>query len=286
MAYALFRVSVVPRLQASLFGEAPPAAARPDDEARAKAEVVRRAFTTFAEFQHLRARLYLVHRHSADHFVGGYISKASSVRVRTSPMPREEPQLVLDHPRANYFLSLAPDESSQILAIQIVDAVGKPTAIIKSLIEHINLSSLADDNYHLVVFPILAKGDYIAAAKQYEGQITEVGFTFVVPNVRFLPSGLRETLEQARDEDGAQEVGYAVRNADGNVNAKSDRLTGMAEEAEQGLGSVFIRALKKIVYRSDQKVKSVDIENKTSIDDMDSASFEATAQDLFNKWER
>jgi hypothetical protein len=285
MPYALFRVSMVPRRQASLFGQAHGEEPSPDEEARHKAELVRRAFTTYAEFEYRRGRLYLVPVFKDGRFVGSHLSKPAAVRVRASPMPGAEVQVVPDHPRANLFLSLAPDDSSQIVALQDVSTVGRPTALMDALVEHINLSPLADENYDLVSIVIPQKGTYLAAAKENEGRITEVDFSFVVPNIIFLSSDLREELERARDEDGAQVVGYSVKNNEGNVNAESPRLVGLAEDVEQGLGSVIIKIAKKIVYRSDRKVKTVDIENKSAVDEMDEDSFQAAARQLFSRWD-
>lgn len=285
MPYALFRISLVPRRQGSLFGEAPERA-EPENEASLKADWVRLLFSEPSEVRHYGNTLYLVPRFNLTDFVGGYISKRTNVRIRPSPMPDSDTEAVADYPRANYFLSMSRDESSQVIALERKRLVGQPVAVIRALEEHFNDRVLMDTNYEAVILPIAAKGDYETAAREYEGRITEVSFLFVVPNIDFMWTELRDYLAEARDKEGAQEVEHAVRNRDGNVNAKADRLTTFARLAERGFGRALIKSFKKIVYRSDDRVQTVDIPEKTAINDMDESGFRATAQGLFDRWER
>src|SRR6187200_1884292 len=105
MGFALFRVSVVPKRQANLFGQET-AGLSGDEEAELKRGIVRRAFSTFAEVQPPRGqRIYLVPVHPEEAtFIGGYIARVVKKRVRASPLPGTGEEEVPDHPRAGYLL--------------------------------------------------------------------------------------------------------------------------------------------------------------------------------------
>jgi hypothetical protein len=274
-------LSVIPRRQVDLFADQ---RSVPDerDEEKAKERHLRSAFNRRREFVHYSQTYVIAPVIIREEYAGGFIAKSAAVPIREAPGTKATP--TTDWAHANYFISFEKNDSAHIIAAEINRRVGRPGAILQSYINHLNESS-PDSSYDIVAIPIGSKDDYLKAAREYKGRITEVRFTFVVPNIKFLPTNLREILTEARDDENAQEVEHAVKNKEGNVNAQSDRLVGLAKEAEKGIGTIVMRWAKRIVFRSESKIKTVDTTKRTSTVDAEPNELAETAKEIFSQWE-
>lgn len=281
MPYALFRLSVTPKKQIDLFQDAI-VKRNPHEEEFEKTSYLRKVFRSPTHFTHYTQPYVLSPLDIEDDFVSGFIAKGLAIPLRSAPGTK--PTDVADWAHSNFFLSFKQDSSSHIFAGEINRRVGSPGSILRSFLEHINSNSKGSA-YDIISVPVGNKDDYLHAARKFRGHITEVRFTFVVPNIKFLPSDLREVLTESRDEDNAQEVEHAVKNKDGNVNAESERLVGLAQEAEKGIGTIIMKWARRVIFRSSRKVRTIDTAFRKSVVDADKSELRVAAREIFDQWE-
>lgn len=281
MPYALFRLSVVPRMQKSLFTDADGHSDNENIE-NSKESYLRNSFSKSWEFSHFTKPYIYNHVFVIQEYIGGYVACSSETSIRRGPGTHPTP--TPDWPHSNVILNFDHSARHQLIAVETNRRLGRPWPVIRRFVEHINEIS-PDAQFDIVAVPLADRADYLKAAEEHRGRISEVRFEFVVPNIKFMPSSLRVDLSVGRDEFNAQTMEVAINNKEGNVKADAPRLVELANEADKGIGTITMRWLRKVIFRSDSKIKTVDVTARNSIVDIDERQFKATARETFSKWE-
>ncbi len=261
MRYEQLRLVVVPKLQRSIF-----AVDEPDQTPETRTAFLGRCFALPIEFPH-RGTTFL---YKPAHTAGGLI--AASIGRENPEVTRRRadgfaPREVEDWDFANVLFDLSATE--QKVLFQIVRKVGRPFPIMKSLCDYINATEM-HSNWDILPHTMPSTEEFYSVAHANLGNISEIEFTFAVPNIVFtISDAIRKNLGRLRDHVNAQEVVTAMRNREGNINPDDEEIADGVEAVANGVASTKIKSEGgKIIYNSENKRKIVDIPDDTTIQDL------------------
>lgn len=128
----------------------------------------------------------------------------------------------------------------QKLSFEYDAAVGQPSAILTSLVSHIN--SVAANQYALLFKPLIHIGSFAKFAQKHGGVLQYVSFKFTVPNMIFgAATATTDGLSRIGKDTGAQEVEVKLDSDDG-VRADSPTVKEAVAYAEDGNARVTAKA--------------------------------------------
>lgn len=160
---------------------------------------------------------------------------------------------------ANLLVDTRSDPTGQKVAHQYRTDVGKGLPIMNSLAEHVNIEN-RDSGWDIEVNSMTTKEGFWDKVKEYKGELTEVEFEFVTPNVLQIKNKLNKELKQANINENAKKVSVSYKNKDGNLRLDTQEVKDAHEVISEGGGKAKLKSGKKSIYDSskDEKVKLVD----------------------------
>jgi hypothetical protein len=153
---------------------------------------------------------------------------------------------------AHLLLDPTHHEEGQRVAVEN-DVVGKPAALLKSLIASIN--ARPDSPYHIEIEPLFDANEFWVFAEHHGYLMRFINFNFVVPNMWSPYNDLEKDLEDTGKETGAQRVRVGFDSEDG-VLADSPRIRRGVEYAERGAGTLDAKALDGAKFKSTSSVRT------------------------------
>lgn len=216
---------------------------------------LKRAFGETRDFfYHRRACRLIPIDDAPDGYLAGYFARKGTIATADEHLnPVEWPAWE----KAVFVLDLAATE--QVVAMQYHPKVGHPKLIVERLLEAAKGTQHLLD-YDIHVEYVVNKRDYWAAAKEYEGRIEKIAFTFLPPNAFKSKDKVVSLLQQLTPETGADKAKLIYESEGGHLNPSADLLAASAEVAMEGAGELAITADGRQVFTSSsgRLTKSID----------------------------
>lgn len=199
----------------------------------------------------------------------GRLGKQITTQENTGPDDNFEATHHTGWRASNLILNTSSAPDGQKLAMQDRGDVGKPLAIVNSLVNHIN-ESLPDSGWTISVNAIIEKQSFWEAVERHKGEITRAEFSYVTPNVPGIRSKLNDRLKEYREQENAQEVTVTLKEPKGNLKFDSQEVRDAVEYTSEGGGTVKLKAGIETVFDSTDDEKAKDVQTN------DSTGFETT----------
>lgn len=180
---------------------------------------------------------------------------------------------------SNLVFDTRSSSDGQRVAVEERGDVGKPLAIMNSLIGHLN-EILPDSGWFLSVNAMIEQRSFWEAAEKYKGQVTRAEFTYITPNVLGIRSMINERLTEYREKENAQSVTVVLNEPKGNLKLDSQEVKDAVEYTSEGGGSSKLKVGRDTVFDSEDTERAKDFE--ASSNDLDLATPESRA-DLANR---
>ncbi len=146
-------------------------------------------------------------------------------------------------------------EDGQKAAVQ--DRVGRPTAIFKSLVRHINEASY--NPYVIEANPIVDPETFWQFEVQNRGQITSISFDLFPPNMFGIRNELDKEMKELHGIEKVHEATLQLKNPEG-LNLETERVRQTVGYTLEGGGNIRARTKTKKSYNSKNRTKRVLIE--------------------------
>ncbi|WP_152415431.1 hypothetical protein [Caenispirillum salinarum] len=140
-------------------------------------------------------------------------------------------------------------EQGQRVAVEN-DVVGKPSALIRSLVRHINQNSYRP--YNIEVDHIFDSQDFWKFAKESGGKLRSIRFDFAVPNMWDTTGDIDRDLRDTREENGAERVQYGMESSVG-VATDTNKIREAVRYSERGAGKITARSLDNKRFSSSRR---------------------------------
>lgn len=218
-------------------------------------EFLRRAFGGVRDFfYHRRACRFIPIEDVPEGYIAGYFARKGTISTADEDLnPVEWPAWE----KALFVMDLASTE--QIVAMQYHQKVGHPRQILESLLGTVKGERLADYDVHVEY--VVNKQSYWAAAKEYEGRIEKIAFTFLPPNAFKSKDKVVGLLQQLTPETGADKAKLIYESDGGHLNPNADLLAASAEVAMEGAGELAITSGGRQVFTSSSGRLTKNVDN-------------------------
>lgn len=243
--FSLFHLSLVP-LHGDLFISPP----------GSREDWLRNSLSKSFSFPHRGGDdLFWVPIRSDHELIMGLVQKKQKHEAHQSP---EEGggELVVDEWQGAYIL-LDPThhDDGQKAAVEN-DVVGKPSALLKSLVAALN--NQPERHYHIEIEAIFNADKFWEFAAKHGKKLRRIKFEFVVPNMWDTASALAEDLKETGEQTGAQRVKIEFSATDG-VRTMNQKIVDGVEYSGRGAGSLTATAMngERFNSKSTQKTASV-----------------------------
>ena len=178
-------------------------------EKRTRAQYISDVFSKRWDFKHYGTTMIFLpippEDINGDVFCFGRIGKEVTDLVNDGPETLFADRSLKSWRAANIAVDSRDFEDGQKIAIQVKDYVGKPLAILNSLVQHVN-SENPDSGWLISVNAVTKVASFWEAVNDHKGSITKAEFTYVTPNVLGIRSKLNKRLKEYRENENAQEV--------------------------------------------------------------------------------
>lgn len=212
-------------------------------------EYLKKAFSGQIYFEHRGKRHAFKHIKTVDSVIVAGIGKSVIEDVNLPPERDFEPTQATFWKAANIFLDTAGDIEGQKVAVEYHGQVGKPLAVIASLVSHINKD--ADSDWVIAVNEMYKEQDFWNVVKTHKGTITEISFHFVPPNILRGTSTFEQEMKEIAQETNNHELNITLKNSDGNLELEnSERVQTGVKYTSKGGGTVKLKEGRKKIYDS------------------------------------
>lgn len=158
-----------------------------------------------------------------------------------------------------FILNIAEDQ--QVAFIEQNNEVGSGVALTIALSSHINRYA-GPNEYKIDAFVLPKKNGFWDAVNNCHKPITELSFSYVVPNMLFNGAeSARDCLRSLKERINAKNVDVKIRNPDG-IRLDDDEIRSSVEYVEGGAGVAKAKSGKHVVYSSDQQAEQVVISDE------------------------
>ncbi|ALR21687.1 hypothetical protein [Sphingobium baderi] len=129
----------------------------------------------------------------------------------------------------------------QGVAVEANSNVGQPSAILSSLVGHMN--AILPHQYAIQFKALFEGGSFWRFAERHGGQLEYVRFKFTVPNMIFgAGGGVKQGLRRIGSDTNAQEIEVKIESAEG-IDANSEAVKEGVAYGEEGNASVTAKSL-------------------------------------------
>lgn len=201
---------------------------------------LRLCFGRRIEFRHMGKDLYWIPKDWSEEFITAIIERKRAKAQHFGPDEGAEEFIGEEWQGSIVIIDPAHRPGGQKLAFEYDNAVGQPTAILTSLVSHINTE--ATSQYALHFKPLIQGGSFARFADKHGGVLQYVSFKFTVPNMIFgATTKTTDGLKRIGKETGAQEVEVKLESDDG-VLTNTSTIAEAIEYAEEGNARVTAKA--------------------------------------------
>jgi hypothetical protein len=246
MRYVMMRLSLARRDEGTIFQGLPPRQSRQ--------VYLQEVFGQEIQFEHYaNTYVYEPFRSPEQEKIAGVIGREHGVVIGRPPEEKFAREEISDWETANVLIDSSDHPDGQKVAMQV--ALGQPPAIFRSLVDHINETHQAAE-WIVAVYPITRREEFWTAVERYRGHITEVDFSFAVPNIWGGQTETEKALRELKEQNNAQEVEVKIKNKDAKLNPDSTRVRDSVEYVARGGGTAQIRdETQTPVYSSDAECR-------------------------------
>lgn len=249
--FQLFRLSLLKRIERTLFVEGP-------DPTRE--EYLRHVFSHGVALTHYQTPFHYQPDPTRSG-LSGLIGRLGRAVVLDENRPPEEGLEEASHETwkaAILVLDPTDHEDGQKLSLEIDPQVGKPMAILGSLIHQINETN-PDSPYTIEAEPIFDPETFWDFASENAGQITSLTFEFVAPNGLWgTADKLKAELRAAREKTGAQKIINTFKSEDG-LKTDDEGIAEAVDYAMSGSGEIRAKAKNGAKFNSTMRPKTVSL---------------------------
>lgn len=223
---------------------------------------LRQVFGQRIVFRHYRSEMHYVPSHEAHaSLIIGRIGKSTHVEENEPPeagMGEIERESWI---AAAVIIDPVKHADGQKAAVQ--ERVGKPSAIFKSLVRHINESG--SHPYIIEANPIVDPATFWEFEAQNRGEITSITFDLFPPNMFGIRSELDREMKDLHKEEHVHEATLQLKSPDGLV-LNTERTKQTVEYTLEGGGNIRAKTKRKKHYNSKNRTKriTVDADQKES----------------------
>lgn len=251
--FELFRVSLIPRHQPSLFA----------DMNASREQWLRHIFSDSLEFSgHNNHYIYIpetvdLDTKTDDQFgtskvIFGKIGRYVNREINKPPEEHFDQTITGYWRAALLLLDPTAHEDGQKIALQALPEVGKPRALLKRLCSQVN--EMPEAPFHMEIGEIIDEEGFWAFVNYYDGEITRLGFNFVVPNMFGSDEEFDAELREFRDSENAETLQMSISNAD-YVEPKTDRIHRAVRYASNSGGKITAKSRTGETFNSTREVK-------------------------------
>lgn len=210
---------------------------------------LRARFAERLKFQHHGTTFFWVPKPDLSHeYIFGILERQRSQSELTPP---EDGANEVERPYWTGSIMIIDPVSrpdGQKLALENLPKVGQPAAILRSLINHLNLPVGAQ--YSLQAKPLFSGDSFWRFVDRYGRKLSYVKFRFSVPNMIFNAGGrVKDGLERIGKDTKAQEILVKLESANG-ILADSEAVQEGLAYGEEGNAIVTAKSLSGAIWRS------------------------------------
>lgn len=233
-------------------------------ERKTREAYLKEAFSKEWHFKHYAAEMVYVpvskKPNDNDNFIFGRYGRKVLDKVNDGPETEFEAAYRESWRAANFIADVSHHPDGQKVAAQLNSEVGKPLAILSSLIAQINQEN-PDSGWYIDINAITEKQNFWETVQRYKGQITRAEFTYVTPNVLGIHSTITRRLKDYRQNENAQTVSVTLSEPKGQLKFDSQEVLDTVEYISEGGGTSKLKVGDKTVFDSSTVDKSVEIES-------------------------
>lgn len=179
--------------------------------------------------------------------LSGYIGKQIEQEFQSGPeqlfaITKEK------HWRAS-FVAIDVSDDSQLLYFEKRGDVGTAQAIILSFIEQYT-RDFKGFSWHIDAEYLTVEESFWAAVSEHRGEITEVIFEFVPPNVVRGYDKLKELDRMLKQGSNSDSSAYVLKNKDGALDPKGEFVEGAVKYSSEGVGSIKLKKGRQVLFNS------------------------------------
>lgn len=193
------------------------------------------------DFYHAGKPFHWVPQDYSDELICAVIERERVHTVRTPPDKGAEETEDTYYTGSLVIVDPADHPDGQRVSVQQDQHVGQPSAMLTSLLKHLNIRS---EHQYALHFKALFKSDnFWKFADKHGGQLAFVRFRFTVPNMIFGAGGkTKDGLRRIGEDTDAQEIDLRLDSDDG-VKADSTAVREGLAYGEEGNAKVTAKAL-------------------------------------------
>lgn len=153
------------------------------------------------------------------------------------------------------FVTIDVSSESQLLYFEKRPDVGSAQSIILSFVEHY-IRDFKGFSWHIDVEYLTVEASFWAAVSEYRGEITEVVFEFVPPNVLQGYDKVKELDKLITAASNSDSSAYVLKNKDGALDPKGEFVEGAVKYSSEGAGAIKIKNGRKVLFNSKKNRRS------------------------------
>ena len=160
--------------------------------------------------------------------------------------------------KSAFFFNLGNDE--QVFGIEDNNEIGKPSAVLKGLIETVNAIS-GMTHYKINSYSVNVTKSFDEAVAVYAGPVTTLTFDLVLPNPVNGEGATKEALKRLKEKANADRLKATLASREG-IKTTSPMVQDVVSYAEHGGGDVVAKDGMHTIYNSKKTVKTVEIDEE------------------------
>jgi hypothetical protein len=197
------------------------------------------------------------------------LARPKHERKTKGPESDFEPYNLENWDIANVIVDTSDHPDGQKLAFELGTTFRSTYAALRKIFGHINAQN-SFEGWDISVNPIVEFSEFWSKMEENQGLITEIRFELIPPNIFGGDSEIEEALKELEKEDKAEEVHISIRNHDGELDPKSERIKSAVSYTLRGGGTLEARANRQTIFSSEASVKTVSIDGMPRFRDVGS----------------
>ena len=114
-------------------------------------------------------------------------------------------------------------------------------------------------SWHVDIEYLQRVEDFWAAARENEGQITELVFEFHPPNGLGGFDKFKELDKIAKQEANGESSSYSLQNRDGGIVPRGDFVESAAEYSSEGGGATILKRGRRVIFNSRRHKREIEV---------------------------
>lgn len=258
MIYEIYRLSLVPKTQMSLF----------DEKAEPRRDVLNRIFGNKHSFSHYKREFVYVPNpqqfRNRDVLIGRVGKKLEGLAHR-GPEDYLTEYTESRWTAAELFINVTDSpKHGQVVAFERTADIGKPQAILSSFIRYLNERG-EGRGYDLFLGATVPSSEFWSAMERHSKKdLTKLSFHLFAPNILKAGGTTKEMMEKFNNDEGAEDIRLDLNGSPGRLNAFTDTVRSLAEYALAGAGEIIAKAGKRVLFSSKDEARTIEIDKKAA----------------------